>query len=418
MERHETFELCYSFGTLEITPAECCRHEIPEYFWEFKKDGDVRLKSTPRGMILTVNSVESDSQEIEEFFVSLLEKVPRILDLLSSYHFIPEPILYFFLTCEEEVLEVAKSNRALGWLAGRYCGSDLLPNQSVDTKWRCKEIARLKRRKLISRFGLPEEEWIVRLLGKIPAEDCSDNTFMKFKSIVKELERVDAEKLKGFSSNIKRKYKLLQHLTQLNALVIDILSNDGLFEMVCDSFIREVSVERDVDLQSELLEVLWGLHEELQNETLQALYKISAIRSWNHLYEVRDQVCEWIEEIEDFHHISPMIFMQPPIPSIRFEINDEVYGIWPIRNGKEILREGEIMKSCVATYAHTIEESGCRLCLYHVHLPGGNDATVLIEMVSDRYFIDQIRGKNNSDATKNVRLTVERWLDKWNMRKS
>lgn len=69
------------------------------------------------------------------------------------------------------------------------------------------------------------------------------------------------------------------------------------------------------------------------------------------------------------------------------------------------------MDNCVADYTRRIESEGDQQYFYCIHFPENPPATVLImKNLTNRWYINYISGKHNSEILEAVRFKTQSWL--------
>jgi len=113
---------------------------------------------------------------------------------------------------------------------------------------------------------------------------------------------------------------------------------------------------------------------------------------------------DWHEAVANNLDGPNFAFPDPWFPAAR--LGD--YEILPIEDAASLYREGTAMHHCVGTYG---DEVRCGECyVYSIRRNGERVATVALYRDNGRTYLDQIRGRCNTEPPKAMVATVVRWL--------
>lgn len=261
------------------------------------------------------------------------------------------------------------------------------------------QLTRRKRREILSSFSYPSTESVIKLLRKIPAPDADPDHLETFRKII-----LDGN---------PRKIKILRHAKHINWLVLQLLSEKYFPSRVHPSFVLETGELAD----PEAIEEVWLQISEMDRiiETAASELYVPVLRRLEFLEPVHDILVDEYLEARRYREIVKLTFPEPPLPGMEIaNENNSAYGIFPLKNGFDLLSEGLEMDHCIATYAHDIVEENGWLYAYHVQLPGKPPATILIRSnpLHETSRLEEIRGHNNSPVDPAVKLYVNNWLTK------
>ena len=262
-----------------------------------------------------------------------------------------------------------------------------------------KYLVRQKRKKILSYFSYPSSKSVIKLMRKIPAPDTGLSYLESFRKIM----------LEGDPKEIK----ILQHAEHINWMVLHLLSGGYFDSRVRASFILEIGRLTEH-------EELYEVHRQISEmdriiDAADGELTVPALTNLKSLEIVHDRLVSEYMEVKKYKEIIKMEFPAPPLPGMEIA-NEEKgrYGIFPLKNGIDLLCEGLEMEHCIATYAHKIVEENGWLYAYHVHLPNKPPATILIRNnpCLGKAQIEEIRGFHNSQVDPAVEFYVDNWLAK------
>jgi len=84
------------------------------------------------------------------------------------------------------------------------------------------------------------------------------------------------------------------------------------------------------------------------------------------------------------------------------------YEILPIEDAASLYREGTAMHHCVGTYGGRVQRG--ELYIYSIRRNGERVATLALGRDDSRAYLEQIRGRCNTDPPKTIIGVVRRWL--------
>jgi len=318
--------------------------------------------------------------------------VSRIYPLLLRMPGAREMLLELCLAGGRGAIELAEDNPALALLLALRISRD------PRVCWR-EQVALLvlqNRTNLLAYCHYPSEKWIERLLRKIPVGDCTAGLIQALQKV---LLAQDPEQM-----------RLLRHLPLVTGLVLDILTDPRRAKMVAPRFYRSIAADLSADDE---LRVEYLLDEIIRISDESAGIRAPLLRHMDELPRVHDQVAlQYARQAMTNADVLP--FPDPPFPGGRIESGRQRGEIRPIRNGLELVAEGEKMKHCIATYAGRIARNENEFA-YHARL-GVEEATALLARSASGWRLAEINGIRNQKVSQAMLRAISTWLDRQNKR--
>ncbi|MFA7455660.1 MAG: hypothetical protein WCZ10_14485 [Desulfobulbaceae bacterium] len=318
----------------------------------------------------------------------------RILQGVSRFRKNKAALLKFCFNTGRPAVELMEDCPALiGLIAARLDAT--LPIGEYTEK--AARLVRRKRGEILSSLSYPASKSVIRLLRKIPAADCESAHLGALRNII--------------VAGDPAKIKILRHAQHINWLVLQLLSEKYFPARVHPSFVLETVGLAD----PEAIEEIWLQIAEMDRiiETAACELYVPALRRLESLEPVHDILLDEYLAVRRYREIAGLTFPEPPLPGLETaNVNTVPCGIFPLENGRELLREGAEMDHCIATYAHDIVEANGELYAYHVQVPRRPPATVLIRRnpLHGTSRVQEIRGRGNTSADPEVELFVNDWL--------
>ncbi|MFA5719073.1 MAG: hypothetical protein WC952_15295 [Desulfobulbaceae bacterium] len=318
----------------------------------------------------------------------------RILQGVSRFRRNKAALLKFCFNAGRPAVELMEDCPALiGLIASRLDAT--LPIGEYTEK--AAGLLRRKRGEILSSLSYPASKSVIRLLRKIPAADCESAHLEALRNIIVTGDPV--------------KIKILRHAQHINWLVLQLLSEKYFPARVHPSFVLETGRLAD----PEAIEEVWLQIAEMDRliETAACELHVPALRRLESLEPVHDILVDEYLAARRYREIAGLSFPEPPLPGLETANDNTVsWGIFPLKNGMELLREGVEMDHCIATYAHDIVAANGELYAYHVQMPGRPPATVLIRRNSlhGTSRVQEIRGHGNTPVDPGIELFVNDWL--------
>lgn len=254
-----------------------------------------------------------------------------------------------------------------------------------------------KRKKILAQFSYPSSTSVMQLMRKIPPQDSGMRYLESFRKIL----------LQGNPAKIK----ILRHAAHINWLVLHLVSGGYFDSRVRASFVlatgRLTAREKIYDVYQQIAEMDRIIDAANGELTVPALTNLKSLKT------VHDLLVAQYMAVRDYSHILELEFPEPPLPGMEIANEGNVrYGIFPLKNGRELWKEGLQMQHCIATYAHKIVKENGWLYAYHVHLPNTRPATILIRSNPSRgkSRLEEMSGYRNSAVDPAVRFHVNQWL--------
>lgn len=329
--------------------------------------------------------------------LELLEKLlqntgKRAMQAVAEFNCGRREILQFCINGGQPALELVNDCPALAYLIA----SKLLPNTAPESLPEAlQDILTQKRRAVLAQINWLPAEWVINVLRKIPASQCSADIFDNIGFL-----------LRSENSN---KIKVLRHLPVLHRLAVKFLADEELSPYFAYSFYEAISENTPDSRLPAGLEVF-----DLKPQLLEAIsngFYLPPLKSLADLKYLHERFIRWLMRADHYEEIKKVVFPSPPFfkSVIKKEAGEE-FGIFPLENGPAIWREGEEMNHCIAGYTEQILNAKGSRYAYHVKLPGEPEATLLIGSAGFVWYIEELKGKHNHDASDYVELWVKKWL--------
>ncbi|HHO48963.1 MAG TPA: hypothetical protein ENN06_11025 [Desulfobacteraceae bacterium] len=318
----------------------------------------------------------------------------RILQGVSRFRKNKAALLKLCFNAGRPAVELMEDCPALiGLIAARLDAA--LPIREYTEK--AAQLVRRKRKEILSSLSYPASRSVIRLLRKIPAADRESAHLEAFRKII--------------VAGNPGKIKILRHALHINWLVVQLLSEKYFPARVHRSFVLETGGLAD----PEAIEEVWLRIAEMDRiiETAGCELFVPPLRGLESLEPVHDILVDEYLEARRYKEIARLTFSEPPLPGMEIANDTAVScGVFPLKNGMELLSEGVEMDHCIATYAHDIVEENGGLYAYHVQLPRKPPATFLIRKspLHGTMRVQEIRGRSNSTVDSAVELFVNDWL--------
>jgi hypothetical protein len=329
--------------TLALEVGVCYNHAA-----ERKRAFDSFRFSFPKDIASAVERFASEQWSI----LQLLKDDPKAMDLVST-----QPAIAFLL-----------AQHLKGQLRGR-------------TELPC--FSHLKQKVLAHKFGYPETDAAVNILKKVPAESLN-------------LRRLGL--LRAALSNPEI-LKILSHLGAVNAGVIELAGDPGLWRLVSPRLLREVAEHRAERYRAD---TAGQLHQILIMQQVVQPGQCCALQSREQLQRMLDNLAvEFCRRAPE--QARNCVFPRPPLPGV-----DNC--IVPLCTPADLVEEGEGQSNCVASYAKRVEGGG--IFIYRVLFP--ERATLsIVRGENGIWERSELKAAGNDDVTPATEHMVEDWLEQY-----
>jgi len=255
-----------------------------------------------------------------------------------------------------------------------------------------------KRTEILASYGYIGSKSVAKIFRKISAAECCGEFFHDFRNLL-------CRQNKGVM-------KALRHVKRINHLLVKILSIVELLPYLKNSLIEEVSVtSREEELSQYYYQIV-----ELRETLVAGIARgrnVAPLRRIKDLDALHSVLIDWLRDNESSCRLENIKFPPPPLQGVD-RSNDSLYPvrITPIQSGSDLWQEGKRMHHCIAAYAYAIQDGEGCFYAYHLELPDGEIATMLIGSWLDKWAITQIRGVCNAKVSEQMQKSAERWLVK------
>ena len=245
-------------------------------------------------------------------------------------------------------------------------------------------LVRRPRRAILAWLGFPEQETVVRIVGRIPMQVLSVRLLRTLRMAM--LASPDAVRLLG-------------HVRPITPTVLEIVRSRVLREAVTPGVLQEVAEREDADakLQVRLLRDTLDMASLLRARSVQvaAANSASRFRSCSDLKRRHDTLVEELALLR----VRGRPFPPPPVQgNADFE---------PLGTPYELSREGRLQQNCVASYGRRIRQGRCYL--YRVLRP--ERATLALVLRRGKWVLDDVRAKANRPVAPATLQAISCWLE-------
>lgn len=300
-------------------------------------------------------------------------------------------------------LELAACNPGLAFMLANPPLFMFRANWKGFDRWRhLRSIVRKRQRHLLEYVGLPQTEWAVRVLRKVPASCCNAKHLQDVQELVRN----------ASGSDIAMR-KTLWHLPRLNAPAIEILSNRDLRPHVTHRFLAELGLKVAEDRKLRTVRAL--------EDTLMMLRHLGrpadrfSVCSLRQLQEAHDQLCHdlnitpWQLAVRRWGIPDPEAGLTDVLVNRTFP-SAPVAGteaIVPIQDSESLARWGHRQHNCVRAYAESVLRGD--VFIYSVLEP--EEATLSVTRRQERWVLQQLAAAGNRPVKRETREAVLQWLN-------
>jgi len=376
-----------NYGTLIVRPAGKIAG-----FWLRNDNGVFCLSAEKENRFNQLMLPFNHIRQLEPLKQLLQNISPRIMRGMSQFKSGQRGILRFCINGGLFALELVEDCPALAYLIVYR----LIPKTPTKTLADgLLIILEQKRGEILARMNWPSDKGVIKLLRKIPAQECCADLFHDLRKLL--------------TSGNQNKIKLLRHLPVLNRYVVKLLNDKELSLYFANSFYKELSQIDLADDPPEGWEVL-----DFKKYLIDAItngFHLSPLRSLADLDDLHGKFITWLANANFNEKIKDLVFPPPPLPKTIIKIeNNEQFGVFPIETGADLWREGVEMNHCIAGFAQDIDRAKGWRYAYHVNLPGEPPATLMIRSYGDDWEIEGLQGKHNTEVSSSVDHWVNNWL--------
>lgn len=254
-----------------------------------------------------------------------------------------------------------------------------------------------KRMTILAANDYPGTQSVAKIFRKIPAAECSWEFFYDLRALL--------------IAEDTRVMKLLCHVKSVNHLLVKLLSMKELRPFLAASLVEETSCLARENRRSRYFDEIFELKDSINNAAAQGM-RISPLRTVADLSVLHEQLIVWLQDQRSYERLKNVTFPDLPFPG--FELVGSAQGlsrIVPLGTGIALWEEGQKMHHCVAGYADSIIQQKGKRYVYHLELPDGELATMLIGNEGGRWEIEEFRGVCNADVSAKMMSFAMGWLN-------
>jgi hypothetical protein len=206
--------------------------------------------------------------------------------------------------------------------------------------------------------------------------------------------------------------KVFCHLKSINHLLIKLLSIKDLRPFLTVSLLEEMAGMSRNDRRSRSVHEIIELGDSICDAAENGM-KIAPLRKVADLSDLHEGVVDWLRNLHSFERLKAVNFAAPPFPGVELATGDQgLSRIVPLVSGIALWEEGQTMHHCVAGYAASILQHKGKRYVYHLELPDGEQATMLIGDKGGRWEIEEIRGVCNAEVSGKIMNFAMQWLER------
>lgn len=318
----------------------------------------------------------------EQFRFSLSKPVARILEPFRTHQW---PLLVM-LHHDPGAVELAEANPALAFALAQKLKGD----RELIASLRC---SGMRQRDLLEVLGLPSSGAAVGLFRKVDPHSLNGDNWPALVGVIRE--------------ELATPKPRLNHLSSINAGVVEILHDPRASEAATPHLLEEVARDRSENHRGRIVHLITStlrMQDELRIEERCVRFPNLA-----RLMVVHGQVTEnYRRRVRQLIDASgdgsvPGSFMSPPVPGIAGHIE-------PITSPAALVDEGEAQGNCVASYASRVREGNTYI--YRILQPQRATLSVVRRSPLAEWEIGELEGRYNTEVEDNTEDFVLAWLDR------
>lgn len=293
------------------------------------------------------------------------------------------PLIRLCKACPEAI-DLLKNNPILLWVVWSKAQKEEL------TLLEIQRVLRLKQKDILERAGFVASNSAVSIMKRIYFEDFEENGAKTINLIFSNKEIIDG----------------LRHVKNPDLFVLEQLVN---WPWVAGKPILRCFEKREdthesanlISLIHDCVRICDALGYEVAEEIGYCSNVVQLVRKHDRLAEEDRERRVRIEQrrlLDKDGKRAIEKFPEPPFPG-----NDS---IMPLCSIAALLKEGEIMKHCIATYLDDIYDG--KYYVFHMEKP--QILTIGIQIKKDKYRLSQIKGYRNSEATQEALAIIHNWF--------
>ena len=316
----------------------------------------------------------------DEFFYEMPADVIRII---RPFKWRQCMLLKMMRQCPE-ILELIQSNPVLAWLL-----ADSIAEKKIPLSEGCSWVFR-KRREILAFIGIPASESTVRTLSKIRCKHYSQSLFMDLMSIIRDekclsrlrfIEKLDDNDIQNLKRQFECTYWMLS-VRDRTGESPDEFQTNNIYQLWTD-----------MEGLGQLLAIADRKKRMASCGSTEALYLLHD--KWSRVLD-KERSEQMIATFRAAHGTSR--FPSPPLPGC--------VEIMPVTTIEDLVREGDQMHNCVASYAERIFRGEC--CIYRVLAP--ERATLQVAMDEGTLLLRQLKAACNKDPAESTKRFVDGWF--------
>jgi hypothetical protein len=319
-----------------------------------------------------------------EFFSEIPKKVMTAISPFKWRQFV---LLRMIRHCPE-TMDLLQSNPVLAWLCADVIAKSELPVQKA------REIIMAKRKDICAFAGLPATDSMVRILGKMRADEYTQVLFVILQNLLRDKEKVS--RLRFFRKVPTNEIGNLLLRFDYMAWALSTSNKNGV--AVWDAM-GDNAATKGYGIWSDT----FGLGMDLDlRDTKRRLARCKSFEALQHIHDrwsrtlSRDRAVRRAEEFYEKH--GTYSFPSPPFPGDA--------DIVPVTTITDLLNEGAEMHNCVGSYAEKVMSGEC--FIYRVLRP--QRATLEISDTGDMHHICQLKLAHNGEPAAETWAKVRYWF--------
>ena len=312
---------------------------------------------------------------IEEFTQSIPAEVRSLVSNFSTRHW---HLLCMLARCDGS-LEILRDNPALGFaMASCWAFADVRSGRAMG--WIRRRISK-RWRDIAADLGFPNRESVVRILSKLPPEDCCVRRILSLRDMIADPALM----------------KVLAHAKVLDGLTIATLRHPTLRAASSPRLCAQIASGQPLPVERGRVARLFFDYVRMRREFGEDAQTPQRFHSVESLIKAHDALAarrcaRWL--LSDMQYEFP----EPPLPSTE--------GIVPIRNVSELYAEAQEQQNCVASYAKYVADG--EYYVYRMLAP--ERATISLRREGRGWTLGEVAAFRNASVSKSAYASVAAWL--------
>jgi len=364
------------------------------------------VQDTPQPLDLQVGAEASDEeQQKSRAFLSLRAEIPaeivHAVEPFGSHQW----TLMVLLHDQPRAMDLATSNPVLAYCLANNAEFRGTRREAAAFQAIC--YSHRKQRTILEWLGFPGTESIARLLRRIPPEAASPSLLRRLRTAIQADSRV---------------MDSLVHLQRINAEVLELVTNQRVFDLVTPALLLEVAAidfaPGEPSLADQVLGGLAILHEVASVRVVAPFARVRQVQRFRedtdaeyHAHqqrvEAKRQAAERRRAAREQRQQRTLERPKPPERPLPSPPIPGTADIIPITTVTDLKSEGKEQRNCVGTYTTRIRRG--KVYIYRVMAP--ERATLAIVPRDDgAWHLSELLARNNRNVRANTVAAVSYWL--------